>query len=167
VSPGGVVDPTLHQPLAPWWKRFVATVVDAMILGITYAVIVAGIAAAVQSGPASSTINQPESGGTVVLGLLSLWILGSLPVALYFGIMNSARRGQTLGKMALGIAVRDSRTGQTLRFWRAFSRYLITIVFTVCLIIPFLLDSLAPLWNGRKQTWHDRVVGSVVIDLRP
>ncbi len=42
-----------------------------------------------------------------------------LPLALYYGIMNGSRRGQTVGKMALGIAVRDARTGQRIGFLAA------------------------------------------------
>ena len=32
------------------------------------------------------------------------------------------------------------------------------------LLIPGLLDVLSPLWDGRRQTWHDKAVNSVVVD---
>jgi uncharacterized RDD family membrane protein YckC len=81
--------------------------------------------------------------------------------------MNGSRRGQTLGKMALGIAVRDARTGAAIGFWRGLGRFLITLVFEIALFIPYIVDSLAPLWDRRRQSWHDRVVHSVVVDLKP
>ena len=81
--------------------------------------------------------------------------------------MNGSRRGQTVGKIALGIAVRDARTGGPIGFWRALGRNAITVVFRLLLYIPYILDSLAPLWDARRQAWHDKVVHSVVVDLKP
>ena len=96
-----------------------------------------------------------------------LWLVVAVPAALYYAIMNGSRRGQTVGKMALGIAVRDARNGEPIGFWRALGRYVITLVFSVALYVPYILDSLAPLWDGRRQAWHDKVAHSVVIDLKP
>jgi uncharacterized RDD family membrane protein YckC len=69
--------------------------------------------------------------------------------------------------MALGIAVRDARTGQAIGFWRAVGRTLMTGVFELLLYVPFIVDSLAPLWDRRRQAWHDKVARSIVIDLKP
>ena len=69
--------------------------------------------------------------------------------------------------MALGIAVRDARTGGSIGFWRAFGRNLITWVFTVAFVIPYIVDSLSPLWDKRRQALHDKAAHSVVVDLRP
>lgn len=93
--------------------------------------------------------------------------MASIPNALYFGLMNGSRRGQTVGKMALGVAVRDALTGQRIGFWRAAGRILISTLFDLLFFIPCLLDNLAPLWDARRQALHDKVVHSVVIDLKP
>jgi uncharacterized RDD family membrane protein YckC len=69
--------------------------------------------------------------------------------------------------MALNIAVRDAHTGGPIGFWRAVGRYLITCVFYIVLVIPYLIDNLSPLWDGRRQAWHDHVVRSVVVDKNP
>jgi uncharacterized RDD family membrane protein YckC len=170
LDPGQVRDEQLALVLAPWWKRFVAILVDSMILALGYFVAIAVIVAAAGHHGASSTSTAPAAplgAGGVVLAIVVGYVLFSLPLALYYGIMNGSRRGQTLGKMALGIAVRDARTGQRLGFWRGLGRYLITIVFAVLLLVPYLLDNLSPLWNGRNQAWHDRVAHSVVVDLGP
>ncbi len=44
----------------------------------------------------------------------------------------------------------------------AFGRYAISIVFGI-FVIPALLDYLWPLWDEKKQSLHDKVVGSVVV----
>jgi uncharacterized RDD family membrane protein YckC len=168
LDPGQVRDAALAVVLASWWKRFVAILVDSMILAMCYLLAIALIVAvAGHHGTASpSTPNHGSGGaGSVVLAIVVAYVLFSIPLALYYGIMNGSRRGQTVGKMALGIAVRDARSGQRIGFWRGVGRYFITVLFALVLLVPYLLDNLAPLWNGRNQAWHDRVAHSVVVDL--
>jgi uncharacterized RDD family membrane protein YckC len=170
---GGVVDPLLGLPLAPWWKRLVAFIVDGIVLGIGlfFVFLVIGIVANASRSPAgaggSTTTSSQAHGAAVLVGLLIIVLLGSIPFGLYYGLMNGRWRGQTVGKLALSIAVRDARTGALIGFWRGFGRYMITIVFWLLLFVPYLLDSLAPLWNKRRQAWHDEIVHSVVVDLKP
>jgi hypothetical protein len=69
--------------------------------------------------------------------------------------------------MALGIVVRDARTGGPLGVWRGIGRYAITMLFYVVLLVPFVIDNLSPLWDRRRQAWHDHVVHSVVVERNP
>jgi uncharacterized RDD family membrane protein YckC len=164
-GPAEVLDPVLQLPLAPWWKRLIAILLDAAIIGTVFLLFFA-IIGALSSHSTDSTTSSTSS-ANVAAGVVALIVLAALPNLLYAGIMNGSRRGQTLGKMAMGIAVRDARTGGKIGTWRGIGRYAITIVFDVLFVIPYLLDSLAPLWDGRRQAWHDRVVHSVVVDVRP
>jgi uncharacterized RDD family membrane protein YckC len=143
----------------------VAILVDGAIVGLVYVIVTAVIAAAV--GSRANTGNPQSSSGAVFAAFILLWLIFSIPAAIYYAAMNGSRRGQTLGKMALGIAVRDARTGAAIGFWRGLGRFLITLVFEIALFIPYIVDSLAPLWDRRRQSWHDRVVHSVVVDLKP
>jgi uncharacterized RDD family membrane protein YckC len=160
------IDPVLNQPLAPWWKRLVAIIIDFVILDLAVFVIVLAIAAAA-ARHAATTNPQPASRSALLGAYFAFSLLAAIPGAFYFAFMNGSRRGQTVGKMALGIAVRDARTGGPVGFGRALGRYLIAVVFRVALYIPYFLDSLAPLWDARRQAWHDKVAHSVVVDLRP
>jgi uncharacterized RDD family membrane protein YckC len=164
------VDPVLHLPLAPWWKRLVALIIDGLILGLGSVMLVLAIgiiADLARNHQAPTSTTSTTGGGAVVIGFVVLWLLSCIPLAIYYGIMNGSRRGQTVGKMALSIAVRDARTGAKLGFWRAVGRFAITAVFILLLYVPYLVDSLAPLWDKRRQAWHDKVVHSVVVDLKP
>jgi uncharacterized RDD family membrane protein YckC len=170
LDPGQVWDEPLQVVLAPWWKRFVAMLVDAMILALAYFIVIAGVVAVAghhgttsPSGPA----NPPAGAGSIALGIVGAFVLFSLPLGLYYGILNGSRRGQTVGKMALGIAVRDARTGTRLGFWRGVGRYYVAFVCLLLLVVPYVLDNLAPLWRRRNQAWHDRAARSVVVDLGP
>jgi uncharacterized RDD family membrane protein YckC len=165
-NPNLRVDDVLRLALAPWWKRFLAWLIDAMLLGVVFFIVFAVIGAASQNS-SSTTTTQPLSAGQALAGFVGIFILVSIPYTLYFGIMNGSRRGQTLGKMALNIVVRDARTGGPIGFWRGVGRYLMTVVFYLLLFIPYLIDNLSPLWDTRRQAWHDKVVHSVVIDRSP
>jgi len=160
------VDGVLHVALAPWWKRFLALLIDSMALSVPVFIFFA-VLGAVTSNSNASTANSPLTPGQAAIGFFVLFILASIPFSLYYGIMNGSKRGQTLGKMALGIAVRDARTGGPIGFWRAVGRYYITIVFYVVLVIPFIIDNLSPLWDSRRQAWHDHVAHSVVVERKP
>ncbi len=160
------IDPILQVTLAPWWKRLIAILIDGLILGLGGFIIFLVIAAGLASH-ADTSNSQPATAGSVLGIYLGLMLISSIPGAIYYAIMNGSRRGQTVGKMALGIAVRDARTGGPIGFWRALGRNLIIVVFRVLLYIPYILDSLAPLWDARRQAWHDKVAHSVVVDLKP
>jgi uncharacterized RDD family membrane protein YckC len=165
-GPTDVIDPALQLRLAPWWKRLIAVVVDAAVIGTVLLVFFVIIGALASNSTTTTNSSTTSSGADVAAGLVALFVFSSVPNLLYVGIMNGSRRGQTLGKMAMGIAVRDARTGGQIGTWRGIGRYAITIVFEVVGFIPYLLDSLAPLWDGRRQAWHDRIAHSVVIEVR-
>ncbi|MGV3759333.1 MAG: RDD family protein, partial [Actinomycetota bacterium] len=71
------------------------------------------------------------------------------------------RRGQTLGKKALGVRVVDATNGTAIGTGRALGRYLFATFISgnIC-GLGYLWAS----WDGRKQTWHDKVVSSVVVE---
>ena len=162
-DPNVRIDAVLHLALAPWWKRFLAILIDGMVLGLAFFV-VAGIIGAATKNSHSSNTTQPLTAGQAIGAFVGLFVIVFVPYLLYYGIMNGSRRGQTLGKMALGIAVRDARTGGPIGVWRGVGRYAITMLFYLVLIIPFIIDNLSPLWDGRRQAWHDHVVHSVVVE---
>lgn len=163
----GFLDPLLNLPLAPWWKRLVAIIIDGAALGAVYFVLLAIIGIAARNGQDATTTTASTKSGALFVGFIVIIILASIPNSLYFGIMNGSTRGQTLGKMALGIAVRDAGTGQPIGIGRGIARFYMTVLFELVLYVPYVLDCLSPLWDKRRQAWHDKVVSSVVIDLRP
>jgi uncharacterized RDD family membrane protein YckC len=163
----GALDPVANRVLAPWWKRFVAMIIDCCVLGAGYFIVLIVIGIILKNAQNATTTTTQTDSAQVALGFFILFIIASVPNSLYFGLMNGSKRGQTVGKMALGIAVRDAATGQRIRFWRSLGRSLMVFVFEIALFVPFILDSLAPLWDKKNQAWHDKVVGTVVVDLRP
>ena len=121
-------------PRAGFWRRFVASFVDGVILGVAYFVV-----AAITNENAASVVN----------------LLLSLVYYTYF----EGSSGQTLGKQALGIRVVDLGGGGSIGYGRAFIRWIGRIVSA----IPLALGYFWMLWDKEKQTWHDKFANSVVV----
>ena len=145
-----------------------AFLIDSMVIGVAGFIILVrhrrSVAQLQHIDHEQSDSDPGTDRGRLLVGFFFLLVI---PYMLYYGIMNGSKRGQTLGKMALNIVVRDARTGGPIGFWRGVGRYAITVVFYVVLFIPYLIDNLSPLWDMRRQAWHDKVVHSVVVDRNP
>jgi uncharacterized RDD family membrane protein YckC len=172
-------DRVLGLPLAPWWKRLLAILIDDVILFIplvvALAVVFDHVLHTLQFGSSEFNSGVSTNAGTLGHDNLILWSLAFVIEVAYFGLLNGGRRGQTVGKMALKIAVRDERTGGPIGVWRAAGRFACFAIFEIpfegplaflrLLSLLYLIDCLAPLWDGRRQAWHDHVVHSVVVEL--
>jgi uncharacterized RDD family membrane protein YckC len=122
-------------PRASFFRRFGAALVDGILVGI-----VSGILQAI-----------------VGRGFGSLLAL-AVGIA-YYAYLEGGPTGQTLGKKALGIRVLDLGTGGPIGFSRGVIRYFGRILST----IPLFLGYFWMLWDSEKQTWHDKLAGSVVV----
>ena len=144
VAPTSPSDAIALDLYATWGKRFGAWLIDAVLLWATILLFSVGIAVA---------------GSTAWITIV--WFLSPI----YFTLCHGSRRGQTLGKRVVGIAVRRGAGLGRVGYPRAFARWLVTVLFWVLLLIPGLLDALSPLWDAKRLAWHDKAVGSVVIQL--
>ncbi len=95
-------------------------------------------------------------------------LVHAVVVLLYGMLFIGSRRGQTLGMMLLGIRCVDANvpTG-SIGYGRALLRAFVEYALAVALFIPWIIDMLFPLWDTRKQTIHDKVGGSIVLDKAP
>jgi len=138
--------------LASWGRRLAALLVDGAVLaGIVLATMLA-------AGRTLEEVNDTIWHGSS-LAVLALFVL---PEAIYDTVMIGSRN-QTFGKMALGIAVVDAQGRGRIGYNRAFRRWLSTSLFWALFTIPGIVDHLWPLRDARKQTFHDKFAGSVVV----
>jgi uncharacterized RDD family membrane protein YckC len=93
--------------------------------------------------------------GVVILLGLAFGLLLSI---LYWGHFEG-RRGATPGKRALGIEVIHQDTGLPIGFGRAVGRAFARLLSSQVLYLGYLWM----LWDGNKQTWHDKIVRSIVV----
>jgi uncharacterized RDD family membrane protein YckC len=78
-----------------------------------------------------------------------------------FNIWNNvylvSRDGASLGKKALGIAILDG-SFRRLTLLMAFARLVVKAISA----LPFWLGFFWMMWDSKRQTWHDKFVGSYV-----
>lgn len=114
------------------------------------------------------------AGGSFLAGLLP-WpdrplagLLVSAPLALvYLTLSHGSERGQTVGDRVNGIVVRSDplRTGVggRLTHGQAFGRSVATGLFLCLFFVGGVLDFMWPLWDRRRQAWHDKLAGTIVV----
>ena len=130
-----------------FWKRFVAFLIDTFIVLVVTVPLVLAI-----YGPRYS-----ERSGGAFAGFWDFLIQVVLPAIAV--IVFWRYRGATPGKMAISARIVDARTLAAPSTGRLVTRYFAYIVSTLPLFIGFL-------WIGidrRKQGFHDKIAGTVVV----
>jgi len=143
------------EPLgyAEYGQRVRSAIVDALLIGFAVGALVFGLSVfAARGGPFANLLS-------------TLAYLIYLAGATVYYTVCYAEGGQTIGKMTTRTAVRlDGDEDRPLGYVRAFIRALVP-PFLWVLIIPGLLDVLWPMWDPKHQTLHDKLVGSVVVQI--
>ena len=146
-----------------WIARVGATIVD----GIVAALFTAPAYIALLAGPKEidfcgsgfedGSLCRVPTGTSWALfaGLGALGVIGFL--VLYCRKVGTT--GQSWGHKVAGLRVVDAQTGSTIGGGRALGRYFARILSA----LPCYLGFLWPLWDARKQTFHDKIVGTVVV----
>lgn len=140
---------------ASFGKRFLAMIIDSLILGVINGVLGAA------SGAFTGGFAQNDATGSAMMisGLLSLvQIVINIGYAVYF----IGSKGQTLGKTAMRIKVVDAQTHAVPGYSVAFLRETVgKFISGIILCIGYL----AMLWDIKKQTWHDKIAHTIVIEI--
>jgi uncharacterized RDD family membrane protein YckC len=131
---------------AGFWIRLVAALIDSLVW-CAIAVPLLWVAygrAALQS---ESLVGGP-------VDFLVTWVLPAMATILFW-----VYREATPGKMAVRARVVDARTGQHPSTAKLIGRYFAYFVAT----LPLGLGLLWVAWDDRKQGWHDKLAGTVVV----
>jgi uncharacterized RDD family membrane protein YckC len=140
-EPPGAYQSGPSGPRAGFWIRFGALLLDGLILGIPFLILVV-IAAQISTG--------------LAVVVYVLWFIAYIAYPVYFeGGPNCA----TPGKKICGIKVIDMNGGGPIGYSRAFVRFLVRIISGAV----FYLGYLWMLWDKEKQCWQDKIAGSVVV----
>lgn len=96
------------------------------------------------------------TGSTIALAI-ALYAVGGIGYLYLY--CRKVGAGQSWGQQAAGIRVVDATTGQPIGTGRAVGRFFARLLSgAVCYLGFFWM-----LWDQRKQTWHDKMVSSVVV----
>ena len=133
---------------AGFWVRVGASLIDTILLALVTTPLLVAIYgwAGLDYGYAVCS--------TGFVDILVTWILPVVAV-IWFWVKKQA----TPGKLLLSLRVVDAKTGRSLTVGQSVARYLGYIVST----IPFGLGLLWVGFDSKKQGWHDKIAGTVVV----
>ena len=143
-----------HARYAGFWRRFVASFIDSILLAIVNAILVRLLLKTIFDAGASESDSLERQ-------LAWFWIEQGFYVALgwlYFAGMESSARQATFGKQALGIIVTDLDRNR-ISFGRASGRFAASYLSAITLLIGFLIQP----FTEKRQTLHDIIAGTLVI----
>jgi uncharacterized RDD family membrane protein YckC len=184
---GWVLPPEVVPGPAPgyayvgFWRRFCAFIIDGFIIAIpTWLISIPMLLGPLSSGSfrliydTNGFVTDPNTGRFVpdpkafaaltasLQGMFQWLILATVAIfvlqMLYHAVLWS-RAGGTLGQLLLGIQVRREVDGERISFGRGCLRYFGYIVSIWVLYIGFIWVA----FDARKQGWHDKIAGTVVI----
>ena len=129
-----------------FWMRVLASIIDSMIL-----VVFIGLIAFAVYG--MQYVRLSSEGKTLMFDLLVQGLLPALAVIVFWRY-----RGATPGKMLISAKIVDAETLRTPSTGQLIGRYFAYIVSCI-----FMLGFIWIAFDRRKQGWHDKLAGTVVI----
>jgi len=161
-------------PLAHWGKRVAAYIVDGLVLLPAYLLFIPGYVQLITSTETTrhcfdnsdpSTCYTSSEGGSISPVFALLMVLGFVAMIglLIWNRWIKGGKGQSIGKRALGIWLVSEQTGQPIGGGKAFVRDLAHFLDSVLCDIGYLW----PLWDAKRQTFSDKVMGTIVTDGPP
>lgn len=132
----------MQPEYAGFWRRAAALLIDAFLFSIVSRLV-------------PLILHRLSDGAVTLLWMegLNLWIF--LLAAAGCWVYQQG----TPGQLMMGCYVVDANTGRGLG-WRA---ALLRAAGYVISFVPLLLGFLWMAWDGRRQGWHDKLAGSVVL----
>jgi len=143
----GTGNPSSIMEYAGFWRRFVANIIDAIIINIFGFII--GFIFGFMYGFSTGTTEGVEV-LSFILGILIGWV--------YYAGLESSSSQATFGKSAIGIIVTDL-SGNRISFGKATARHFAKIISVLILFIGFLMIG----FTEKKQGLHDMIAGCYII----
>jgi uncharacterized RDD family membrane protein YckC len=158
MAPGWAAPPTVQY--AGFWLRFVAFIIDAIVLGFIGFILTLPFAMSRGIVPilhGRGPMN-PEDFAPLFAAFGRLFVIRLAINWLYYALFESSTWQATLGKKALGLEVTDMQ-GARINFARATGRFFAKFLSTIILFIGFFMIG----FTDRKQGLHDMLAGTLVI----
>jgi uncharacterized RDD family membrane protein YckC len=170
-QPGSSGAPLRRIHYGGFWIRFVASLVDGLIVSIPTTCL-ALILLAIIGGATAAHFHEVFNGDPnefatrfvafipAFLGFVFLLIILSIVIQwLYYAMMESSERQATLGKMILHLKVTDM-SGNRISFGRASGRYFGKVLNH---LIPLAIGFIIAGFTEKKQALHDFIASTTVV----
>jgi uncharacterized RDD family membrane protein YckC len=156
----------MNTNYAGFWLRFVAVLIDGIIIGVVQGIAIMPFLAMFGIGVASNMDNMESMdeaqamsmvGGMMAMGLTFQIVFWCIQV-LYFTLLESSSKQATVGKMAVGIKVTDIN-GNKLDFTKALVRSLCRILSAMIFFVGYIIAA----FTEKKQALHDMIASTLVL----
>ena len=151
---------------AGFWLRFVAHLIDGLILGVgVFALVIpllflTGLVAALERLPEQLDGQPNPAAIAAILSLVFTFVaVGILLQWLYYAYFESGEKQATWGKQALGLYVTDCAANR-VSFGRASGRFFAKIISA---LIPLWIGYIMAGFTEKKQALHDMIAGCLVL----
>jgi uncharacterized RDD family membrane protein YckC len=152
-------------PYAGFWERVAAYLIDGLILGIPFGIVVivliflfGGFGMMMRQSPEDPRTALAFAAPMVLVFFLGMFFFVLLQW-LYFAGMESSARQATFGKAVMSLRVVNYE-GQRISFAHATGRFFAKIISG---IVPLLIGYIMAAFTARKQALHDLIAGTLVL----
>jgi uncharacterized RDD family membrane protein YckC len=146
---------------AGFWLRFVAFIIDSLLLYFVGMILFLPFAASMGMGMRGMITARPQDVQALFPmfhAMIRLALLRMVLHWLYFSLLESSAWQATLGKKALGLEVTDL-DGNRIAFGRATGRFFAKFISGIILLIGYIMAG----FTEKKQALHDILAGTLVI----
>jgi uncharacterized RDD family membrane protein YckC len=155
-------DPFAMSGYASWISRVAASIIDALLAAVAgipawigYGILIAG---STTTTDANGVTHTHFSGGAGAGILILIGVVTYVAFWIWNVCIKQGRTGATIGKGVLAIRLINYE-GRPIGGGLSFVRQLAHILDGICYI-----GYLWPLWDARKQTFADKIMGTVVVN---
>jgi uncharacterized RDD family membrane protein YckC len=152
-------------PYAGFWERLAAYLIDGLILGIPFGLVVlvliflfGGFGMMIHRNPVDPRAAMALAAPFIMTFFLGMFFFVILQW-LYFAGMESSVRQATIGKSVMSLRVANYE-GQRISFGHATGRFFAKIVSGM---IPLAIGYLMAAFTEKKQALHDLIAGTLVL----
>ena len=156
-----------NTQFAGFWIRFVAYILDGIIISIIEGFLVLPLLVLLGYNAAfiDSLANMDQIDPVLLLSILisagmGLYLSVFLITWFYYALLESGPRQATIGKMVLRLKVTDIN-GNRMSFARASLRYFSKIISSAILMIGYIMAGFTP----KRQALHDIIANTYVVKL--
>ena len=156
----------MNTNYAGFWLRFVAVIIDGIILGAVQFIAIMPVLGIMGIGIADNMENFDSSDQAQAMSMFAsmMAVAGVTQIVfiviqtLYYSFMESSKYQASVGKMVLGLIVTDIN-GNKLDFTKALVRNLCKIISSMILLIGYLMAA----FTEKKQALHDMIANTLVV----
>lgn len=150
------------RTLASPGKRLVARILDFVVMWCaSFIVAMLGFGGGVAAGATGSDV-----GLAAMFSAFAATVMTIVIISIAYEVTLIALKGQTIGKMVMGIRVARADNGELPGWGKSVGRWALPSLLGLIPLIGWIgtvLTYVSLTWDDRRQGWHDKAAATVVV----